>query len=339
MALSRQQISHWVIRIGFFLFLFSVPVFIDNPYYLRILIIGGITIFPVLGLNLLTGVTGQLSICQAGFYGIGAYTSALLVMKLHLSFWLSLPLATLFAGLIGFSLGIPSLRFRGHYLVIVTIGFTIIIYEVFLNWVSVTRGPMGIINIPPPDALLGVSFGSQKAYYFLCLLLVLLGIWVMRKIYLSKWGLALLAIREDETAAEIMGIDIVKYKLLSFTVSALYAGFGGSLFAHYLRILSPDLFTLSESVNYLLMIVIGGMGNIPGAVFGAFFVTIISEYLRFLMAYRLVVYGLVLIVVIIFLPLGVADFLKKLKDLSFARRVETESVPSPGPAGSSNRRT
>jgi branched-chain amino acid transport system permease protein len=229
------------------------------------------------------------------------------------------------------------LRFRGHYLVIVTIGFTIIIYEVFLNWVSVTRGPMGIINIPPPNPLLGLSFASQKAYYYLCLLLVLGGIWVMRKIYHSKLGLALLAIREDETAAEIMGIDVVRYKLLSFTTSALYAGFGGSLFAHYLRILSPDLFTLSESVNYLLMIVLGGMGSIPGAVFGAFFVTIISEYLRFLMAYRLVVYGLVLIVVIIFLPLGAAEFLKRIKDLLLVRRVVTESVPPPDPVGSSNR--
>jgi branched-chain amino acid transport system permease protein len=339
MALKRQQFIRWVVRVASFAFLFSIPLFLHNPYYLRILTIGGITIFPVLGLNLLTGITGQLSICQAGFYGIGAYASALLVMKLHLSFWMALPLATLFAGLAGFGLGIPSLRFRGHYLVIVTIGFTIIIYEIFLNWVSVTRGPMGIINIPPPDPLFGLSFVSQKAYYYLCLLLVLGGIWVMRKIYRSKLGVALLAIREDETAAEIMGIDVVKYKLLSFTLSALYAGFGGSLFAHYLRILSPDLFTLSESVNYLLMIVLGGMGSIPGAVFGAFFVTITSEYLRFLMAYRLVVYGLVLIVVIIFLPLGAADFLRKIRRLSLARAVVTASVPSADPVESSNPQT
>ena len=318
-VLSKENLIKWGFGLAAFAFLVSVPLFVKNTYYLRILTIGGITILPVLGLNLLTGISGQLSICQAGFYGIGAYASVLLVMRLHLSFWLALPLATLFTGVIGFGLGIPSLRFKGHYLVIVTIGFTVIIYEIFLNWVSVTRGPMGIVGIPPPNPILGLTFVSQKAYYYLCLVFVILAIWVMRKIYYSKLGLGFLAIREDETAAEIMGIDIIKYKLVAFTLSALYAGCGGALFAHYLRTVTPDLFTLFESVNFLLMVVLGGMGSIPGAVFGAFFVTIISEYLRFLMAYRLVAYGFLLIVIIIFLPLGAADFARRIKGVLLSR--------------------
>lgn len=326
-VLSKENLIKWGVRLASIAFLISIPLFVTNTYYLRILTIGGIAILPVLGLNLLTGITGQLSICQAGFYGIGAYTSVLLVMKLHLSFWLSLPLATLFTGVIGFGLGIPSLRFKGHYLVIVTIGFTVIIYEIFLNWVSVTRGPMGIVGIPPPNPILGLTFVSQKDYYYLCLVFVVLGIWVMRKIYYSKLGLGFLAIREDETAAEIMGINIIKYKLVAFTLSALYAGFGGALFAHYLRTVTPDLFTLFESVNYLLMVVLGGMGSIPGVIFGAFFVTIISEYLRFLMAYRLVAYGFLLIVIIIFLPLGAADFAQRIKTVLLSRIYKSSRTP------------
>jgi branched-chain amino acid transport system permease protein len=256
-----------------------------------------------LSLNLITGFCGQFSLGHAGFYGIGAYTAALLAVHYQSPFVLNLAAAALLAGASGFLIGLPTLRLGGIYLAMATLGFGEIIYLVLLNWLAVTRGPLGIPAIPGP-AFLGVDLDTPGRQYYVGLALAALTALVVARLVNSRFGEAIQAIREDEIAAEAMGVPTTRLKVLTFTVSAAIAGVAGAFFAHYTSFISPSSFTLVESILVLSILVFGGMGSIEGSIAGAVLLTVAPEVFRFLAEYRMVIYGAILLGLIIFRPQG-----------------------------------
>ena len=298
-ALSDRR----VLAGAFGLLLVVAPLFSSNQYLIRLLVMSGINILLAMGLNLISGVTGQLSMGHAAFYGLGAYTSALLMLRLSVPFWFSALAAALVAGVFGVLLGIPTLRLRGDYLAITTVGLGEIVHLIFLNWDSVTNGPLGLPGIPAPS-LMRVQLGSNLAYYYLVLVVDVLVAGSLFRLGRSRVGRALIAIRDDELTAETMGIDTTRLKVTAFAFSAVLAGVAGALFASYMSFISPENFTYSESVTMLLMVVLGGMGSYWGAIAGAGILTIAPEALRVLSEWRMVVYGVALVVLMIVRPQG-----------------------------------
>ncbi|MDR2885043.1 MAG: branched-chain amino acid ABC transporter permease [Deferribacteraceae bacterium] len=270
---------------------------IFNSYVLQIITMCSINIIIVLGLNLITGVTGQLSLGHAAFASIGAYASTLLMLNLGLPFFLALPLGALVAGVSGFFLGVPILRLRGDYLAIATLGFCEIVRVVFLN-LKITRGALGISGIPHHTTPL------------IAAVLAILSIAFMFNMENSRFGLALKSIREDEIASEMMGINIAKYKIMAFAIGSAFAGLGGALYACQITFISPVDFGFMKSVEQLCMLVLGGMGSIVGVVAGSIILTSIPELLRFASEYRMVMYGIVLIMIMAFRPQGLFGNIK-----------------------------
>lgn len=293
-----------------------VPFFVESDYVMHTLIMSAIYALLTMGLNIITGFAGQLSLGHAAFFGVGAYASALLTLKMGMNFFLAMSCAAGMSWVMGVMLGFPALKLRGPYLVICTIGFVQIMHEVFLNWISLTRGPMGIVGIDyPPTLTLGswtIDFSIPLNYYFLVLVFAAVTFVIILSLLNSKLGRALKAIREDEIAAECAGINLTYYKLIAFSLGAVFAGIAGSLYAHYIGYISPDSFVLLESINILVMLVLGGMGTMIGPVIGAAGVTFLLEYLRFLAEFKLIFYGLVLMVVMVVAPGGFWGFITRL---------------------------
>ncbi len=265
--------------------------FLFNDYVFQVMTITGINIIIVLGLNLITGVTGQLSLGHSAFMSVGAYCSAIIMIKLAVPFYLSIAIATVVSGAVGALLGMPILRLRGDYLAIATLGFAEIVRVIFLN-LKVTGGALGVSSIPYETTLSTV-----------CIILVF-GIIFMYRFEKSRFGLALRSIREDEIAAEMMGINIARYKVLAFTIGSAFAGLGGALYAHQITFIAPDDFGFMKSVEFISMLVLGGMGSIIGVIAGVIGLTVIPEVLRFASEYRMVMYGIVLLAMMIFRPQG-----------------------------------
>ena len=285
-------------------------------YYLHIAVLSLLHILLALGLNLIAGYAGQLSLAHAAFFGIGAYTTALLTLNQHWSFWLAAPIGAVVAGLVAVAIGLPTLRLKGPYFVISSMGFGEIVRLIFLNWQSVTRGPNGLPGIPAPDPInLGfvkLTFESRMESYYL-ILFVLFGVLILYyNLVNSRIGRALRAIRNDYIAAQVMGIHIAFYRILAFAGGAALAGLTGALYSGYIRFISPDTFTSGESINILIMMVIGGMGTIVGPIIGAVAITYLLETMRVFAEYRLVIYGLLMFIVILYMPQGVAGMLESL---------------------------
>ena len=294
----------------------ALPWILNSNYYLQLFVLAGINIILALGLNIVLGFAGLLALAHAGLFGIGAYASALLVMRTGISFWIALPASAAIAALFGALIGICSLRLRGHYLSIATAGFGIIIYQVFLNWISLTNGAAALGDIPPPNPIVlpglgSITFETRISMYFLILAATVLSAVVCARIRHSRIGDALLSIREDEVAAEVMGVPVFRYKLLAFVLSAVFAGVAGSLYAHYTRIIAPEMFHLFETVTSLLMVVSGGLGSIPGVIVTSIFFTLAPEVMRELEDYRMLSYGALLVIIMIFLPEGLAGAVKQ----------------------------
>ncbi|WP_312199931.1 branched-chain amino acid ABC transporter permease [Anaerospora hongkongensis] len=292
------------ITAGILLVTVLLPLVITDDYVLRILIMSGIFVMLTLSLNLVTGFTGQFCLGWAAFYGIGAYTSALLTMKAGLSFWLAMPLGGLMAALFGLFLGLPTMRLKEIYLAITTLGFGEIIRLIMLNWTDLTRGSMGLPGIPAPS-ILSYEISSNQAYYYFILALVLITVAAMRRLIDSRTGRALIAIREDELAAKSMGIDVTAYKMLAFAVGAFFAGLAGSFYAHYTSFIDPHTFSFTESIAILAMAVLGGLGSINGSIMGAVILTVVPELLRGIAEYRLIVFGLIMMAVMLLRPQGI----------------------------------
>ncbi|MDR7238091.1 branched-chain amino acid ABC transporter permease [Neobacillus drentensis] len=296
-----------------------LPLMITNGYYLQILIVAGIWSMVVLGLDLLVGYTGYVSFGHAAFFGIGGYTSAILVMKLGMPFWLSLPLAAIFTGIIGYIISKPTFRLSGTYFAIGTLAFAEIVNITFNNWESVTGGVYGLIGVPPLFANL------QQYYYFVYFALVVIG-YLIYRLATSPVGKALIATRENEALAQSIGINILKMKQFVFTLSCVIAGFAGALLVHLVGFASPLSFNVNTSLELIVIIMVGGAGTLFGPVFGAFFLLILSQYLAAFTELRLMIYGLVLILVIKYLPGGIAGRVKLLFQLGKKKRREVNGT-------------
>lgn len=284
----------------FFLLLFP---FIMKDYYIDVAILAGIYIILALGLNIVVGFTGLLNLGFVAFYAIGAYTYALLNVKIGLGFWQSLPLCLFASTLSGFVLAIPALRLRGDYLAIVTLGFGEITRLILNNWDTLTGGPNGIAGIASP-VLYGMSLGRLNRYYYLVLLMAMACYIIIKRVRESRLGRAWIAIREDEISAGAMGVNVTMYKLYAFSFGAFWAGLGGALFAAKMQFVSPESFTFLESVLILCMVILGGLGSINGVVAGAVILVVLPEVLRGVQSYRMLALGSGLILLMIFRPRG-----------------------------------
>ncbi|MFO7706920.1 MAG: branched-chain amino acid ABC transporter permease [Desulfobacterales bacterium] len=276
----------------------AAPLFITNMYYIQVLVFIGIYIILALSLNLLNGYIGLLSIGHAAFYAIGAYASAKLSMELGLPWVLAMAGAGAIAGAFGFLIAKPTLRLSGIYMTLVTLGFNMILFLVLQNWMGFTNGPLGIMDIPPPS-FFGAAVSSRLHYYYLILGLVLLTVFSMHRLMSCRFGRALVAIRENELAAEATGVDTTRYKTQAFVLAAFYAGIAGSFYAHFVKYISPDSFTINESFILLAMLAFGGQGNLIGPVVGAAVLILIPEVFRPLQEVRMFVYGGVLVVMML----------------------------------------
>lgn len=297
--------DNWHLWLPVLAALLVFPLLVRSEYLLNIAVYAGIYIILASSLNITNGYTGLFSFGHAAFYGIGAYTAAILATRSGAPFWLTLPLAGIVAGAFGAAIALPTLRLSGIFLALVTIGFQEITYLVKLNWIGLTRGPMGIPGIPPP-AIGGVTLSGNRGYYYLILALDVLVLFVISRIVNSRVGRAFVAIREDELAAGSVGIATFPTKVLSFVIATFFAGIAGAFFAHHARFVSADSFRLDETFVILTMLIVGGMGSLLGPVIGAVFLVVLPEASRFLAEYRGVVYGLILIAVILFRPEGIA---------------------------------
>jgi branched-chain amino acid transport system permease protein len=258
-------------------------------YFLHLAILAGIFIIVAVSLNLIIGFAGQVSLGHAAFYGIGAYVSALTAIHLHFPFPLAALAAVAGAGLCGLALGMPTLRLKEDYLAIVTLGFGVIVDQVFLN-LNITGGPDGLTGIPCPS-FLGWSFRNPVLYLILVLLMVGLTLGLIWRLVQSQHGRALRAIRDHEVTAQVMGINTKAYKIGVFSLAAALTGLAGSLYAHYISFISPESFGLHTSILVLCMVVLGGMGSLAGSVVGAVALVLLPEGLRYLQPFFDFVFG------------------------------------------------
>jgi branched-chain amino acid transport system permease protein len=280
-------------------------------YLLHILLIAGIYVILTLSLNLIVGYTGLPALGHAAFSCIGAYTSSLLALNMGLSPWIGLMTGACIAALSAIIIGYPAVRLKGDYLALATFGLGVIVYSIAKNWVSLTRGPMGLPGIPGFSAF-GFQLSEIWSYLLLVSVFVILTIFVVNRIVDSPFGRILRSIREDEIASEALGKDTTRHKLLVFIIGAFFAGIAGSLYAHYITFIDPSSFTVMESITILLMVIFGGMGSISGSVAGAVILVIFPELLRFLgmpsaiaAPMRQLIYGLLLIVLMLKRPQGI----------------------------------
>jgi branched-chain amino acid transport system permease protein len=283
-----------------------------------------------LGLNIVVGLAGMLDLGYIAFYGVGAYTYALLNTHFGISFWVTLPVAAMLACIAGCIIGYPTLRMRGDYLAIVTLGFGEIVRIILNNWMSLTNGPNGILGVKAPVFLRpvfegGLSFEMfylKKLHYlyYVVLALAIITIIAVRHLNFSRIGRAWESIREDETAAELMGVNTFLLKLLAYAMGALFAGMAGAFFCARMRFVSPESFTFLESAMVLCMVVLGGMGSIPGIMLGAAALIVLPEAFRGFEAYRMLVFGLAMILMMLFRPAGLIP----------AKRVGTRSEEKEG---------
>ena len=289
-----------------------IPTVVHSDYILNLCGVAGIYAIVVMGLGILLGFTGQMSLAQAAFFGIGAYTSGWFTVNLGWPVWPAMGLAVVLSALVGFAVGYPCLRLSGHYLALATIGFGIIAQLVLINWKSVTNGSDGMTGIPPPQ-IGSFVFDTYGRYYYLVLVAVLVCAYVAWRIKTTRVGRALEAIRENEIAARATGIDATRYKIIAFVLAGAYAGLAGSLLAHDTKFLSPDSYSFDQSVVFLVMLVVGGSSSIGGAILGAVLLTFLPEVLRPLKTSYIMVYGAAVVVMVIFMPRGLAGLLTVLR--------------------------
>lgn len=283
--------------------LLTAPLYVTNSYVLHVMVLIFLNIVLASSLNLIIGYCGQVSFAHASYYGIGAYTATLLMLKLGISFWLALLCAAIGASILGLIIGLPALRLKGDYLGIVTLGFGEIVRLVLLNSQSLTRGPAGLGGIPTP-VIFGVTISGRVGFYYMVMIFAVICVIMIRRLMSSGIGLAMMAVSCDETATESVGVNPVKYKLMAFVLGAALAGMAGCFYASYISYISPDTFVYNDSVTMLAMVTLGGLGSITGPIWGAVVITILPEVLRIISDYRMILYGLAMVMMMIFRPEG-----------------------------------
>ena len=291
----------WLILLLIGLFLF--PFVVRNDYVLNIAIMIGIYVILASSMNITNGYTGIFSMGHSAFYGIGAYTTGILAYHLGTGFWIGMLAAGISSMLFAVLLGIPALRLKGIFFALITVSFLEIFRLVNMNWVSLTRGPMGIPGIPAPT-LFGWSLSTNRHFYYLILAMDVIFVFLMYRLIHSRLGRAFMAIRDDDLAASTLGISPFRCRLLALAISTCFCGFAGCFYAHYATYISADSFGVDESFIMLTMVIVGGMGTIIGPIVGAVLMVLFPEVFRFLLEYRMVAYGSILILVILFRPEG-----------------------------------
>lgn len=301
------------------------PLIVSN-YIVGLLTLCAIASIGAIGLNILTGFTGQISIGVGAFLGVGGYTSAILTTTLGLSFWVALPVAGIMTAIIGSLFGIPSLRLKGLYLAIATLAAQVVILFVISRWTSLTGGTAGMVLSRPKVG--DFAFSSNTSYYYLTVIILLFTVLYATNLIRTRIGRAFLAVRDRDVAAQIMGINLFRYKVLAFAISSFFVGIAGALLAHYTMIVSPELYSTHVSIEYLAMILVGGLGSVFGSILGAVFITLLpvvldsltdiaNTYLpgfnNLILAFRQFVFGLVIILFLIFEPGGLVHIWNNIK--------------------------
>src|SRR5437016_60940 len=289
-----------------------LPMVLTGNYWQTNLTICAINVLLALGLDFILGYAGQLNLGQSAFYGLGAYVSTLLITRLGVPFWIAFASGILFSGAAGMLLSIFAARLRGHYLAIASLGFAVITYQILLNWISLTQGPLGIYAIPPPPAIAipglpAIDFRNPVALFYLVAGFALLTYFFLDQLVRSPIGETLTAIREDDISAASLGVNAAAWKVFAFGVGAAVGGAAGCFYASFVGTLVPDAFFITESFTILAMVIVGGMGTLIGPVCGAILLTVLPEPLRGLGDLRLIVYGLALTLVVLFVPGGIVQ--------------------------------
>ncbi|HPL63908.1 MAG: branched-chain amino acid ABC transporter permease [Syntrophales bacterium] len=309
--------------LGFLLFAAAVliaPFFFADSYILNVLVFVGINTLLAVALNLLLGFAGQISLGHAAFFGLGAYISGVMTAAHSFDPWLAMLIAAVSTGVAAFIIGFPILKLKGHYLAMATLGFGIIVYIVFNETVDLTGGPSGLPGIP--NLSLGeFSFDNDIKNFYLIWAFTLLAMRISLNLYRSRIGRALRAIHDSEVAARVAGVNVKNLKVQIFTMSAVISALAGSLYAHTMTFISPASFGFNFSVELVTMVIIGGLGSVYGSFMGAAILTLLPEFLRIFHDYDIIVYGLLLILIIMFMPGGLAGgFRTALERLSRSRK-------------------
>ena len=299
--------------------LLLTPLVVRNPYNLGILNLIGLYVIVVLGLNLFIGYAGQISLGHAAFFGLGAYGSAVLTATYHLPPWPAMVLVAACLAVVALALGVPTLRLSGHYLAMATLGFNYVVHSIFVQWDQVTGGPSGLSGVPPLSVL-GLTIDSDVKFHYLVWTFALAALTLCLNLVRSGVGRGLAALAQDEVAAACLGVDVKRQKVKVFVLSAVFASVAGSLYAHHFGYINPDTFSIFTSLDLVIMVVVGGMGSILGTLFGVALITVLPHLLEFLETYKDIIHGVILVVILLFLPQGFVSGLVDLIKIRLARR-------------------
>jgi branched-chain amino acid transport system permease protein len=302
---------------------FALPPFFGS-YYQFVGALALINVIIAVGLNLLTGNTGQISMCQSSFMAIGAYTTTFLTTKVGISYWVAMPTGALMAAAMGLALGFPALRFRGFYLAVVTLGFLEVTQILIEQLPSITGGVRGISASRP--VLFGTKLSSDLAFYYLVLVIVLIGVWCAVSLLRSPTGRAFDAIRNSEAAAQTLGVPLARMKVAAFVIAAFYAGIGGGLYASLIGFIDPLEFGVWTSIRHVVFIVVGGLGSVVGSVIGAVTLSVLPELLRGFKEYNEFVFGGLLLLVLTLMPNGIVGLMPRVRGLLRRRHVAARSA-------------
>lgn len=331
----RKRLRHSLIAL-FTIIIMALPFIITNNYYLSVLVIIGIHTTVVVGLCLLMGYAGQISLGHAAFYGLGAYVSGILTSTYGISPWIALAAGAVGTGILAYILGIPIFRLKEHYLALATLGLGLIIQIILIEQVDLTGGPSGLSKSIPYLSIGSFLLNNDFRYYFLVWTVALIAIILANNVIHSRIGRALRSIHGSEFAAQSLGVDTEKFKLQVFALSAVYASVAGSLYAHYITFISPSPFGMMTSIQFMVMAVVGGLGSLWGPIFGVTAITVLTEFLKSFMQqffpqaggeYEIVVFGIILVVIMIFLPDGLTSGMTKTYESWRHRKEKANETP------------
>lgn len=311
---------YWILIIAALL---AMPFALSSYYWIRLLTTMGIYLIIAMGLNMLLGYTGLVSIGQAGILGFAAYTAGLLMKNIGLNFWVTLIIVSLLGVLLGLFIGAITLKLKAAYLAIVTLGLALMIQTISLNWRDLTGGFEGLLKVPKP-VLFGFTIKAPSHMLLMVTVFCIATFLIIHNISNTKWGRSMRAVRDDDIAASMMGIDVVRTKLFAFTLSAVLASISGCLYAGLYGAMFPDFFSMDLSVLLLCMVVLGGMGTVLGPIIGALLITFGLETLRGLGEGQMLVYGIFIVLICVLKPGGLIEIAGDIRNL-FASRKEKEA--------------
>jgi len=281
------------------------PFIAGNDYHLTVMSMAYIFAIATVGLNLITGYTGQFNLAHSGFMAVGAYTVGILTVDHQVPFWIAFALSGFVTAGVGFFVGVVSLRLKGHFFSIFTLCVGYIMFLLIEKWESLTHGTVGIMGIPGPTPIAGIEFESPRAQYYLVLFFLIVSVWIMHRIVSSLLGRTFMAIRNGDELAEAIGINLMRNKVLAFMLSVFYAGLAGGLYAGYVRFLGPAIAGVEHTFDMTMYMLVGGIGTLLGPILGSISVPWLTQYLQFLQDYRFIVFGPILVLLVIFVPNGV----------------------------------